>query len=289
MRAFSVCNVDHPNLEVLQHSAAKHGYVLEVLGRDYGKDGTPWSHSAKLVILRDRLRHGDPPDSEVFAFVDAFDSCFANSAALTEAAFRSMDCDLLFSTTTVCFPRGSRASCERYPEGSAQEPPPRRPYLNSGMILGTAGAWRRLFQHYGDFIHAHGDDQEMMHAIYVDPDRPVTMKLDHDGACLMNLVYFKPRSRPLKVDAEGKAKNRETKTHPGIVSAPGMHIAKRFRAHHDFLREAHPELDVDGIAKRHRAYLRSRRKTLGSKRRRWIYGVLLAAVVLFVLVAESRR
>jgi len=282
MRAFSVCNVDHPNLEVLRHSAAKQGYDLEILGRDYGRDGTPWSHSAKLVILRDRLRRGnDVPDSEVFAFVDAFDTCFANPASETEAAFRGANCDLLFSTTAVCFPRSSRESCDRYPDGGAPAGP--RPYLNSGMILGTAGAWRRLFRHYGDFVHAHGDDQEMMHAVYVDPRRPVSIRLDRDGACLANLVYFRPRRRPLEPDGRGGARLRETGTRPGIVSAPGMHVPKRFRAYHDFVREAYPELDVDGVADRHLDYLRTKRK----KTHRRLYWIPLLAAALFAALAVS--
>jgi len=247
MRAFSVCNVDHPNLEVLEHTARQHGYDLEVIGRDYGKDGTPWYNSAKLQILKERLSRGDFPDpNEVIVFVDAFDSCFANSANALLENFLSLDCDILYSASRFCFPSKSYPVCMSYPDEDRRTD---RPYLNGGMAVGRVWAWRKFLEQY-DPTPFSRSEQALLHPMYVDPDRPVRMKLDHGAVCLLNVNHSKSGIHVLALDKDGRAYCRDTQTYPGIVSSPGIHRMSRFHTFHNYLREAHPELDTDRIKKK---------------------------------------
>jgi len=298
MRAFSVCNVEHPNLEVLEHTARQHGYDLEVIGRDYGKDGTPWYNSAKLRILKDRLARDDFPDpEEVVAFVDAFDSCFANGADELLRNFRSFDCDILYSASRFCFPSKSYAVCMRYPSEDRRSD---RPYLNGGMALGKVWAWRKLLDAY-DPTPFSKSEQALLHPMYVDPSRPVRMKLDHDGVCLLNVNYSKSGMHILARDEQGRAYCRDTKTYPGIVSSPGIHRMSRFHTFHNYLREAHPELDTDRIKRKSLKFTRRQKLPIhdvwnsawwtgqGMGRALFVLAVALLAAATFLLLRAAKK
>lgn len=257
MRAFSVCNIDHPNKQTLQHSARLFGYDLEFIGIDYR---LPWFNSAKLVIFRDmlfsrRFRSRDKlKGGQVIVFVDAFDTIFTGDSGRLLKEFEALQTDIVYGSSRYCYP-GRFA--KRYPDTGE----PRR-FLNGGIAVGRVGAWRRLFRHYGQAINATTrSEQAILHSIFTDPRCPVKIKLDSDSRIAYNLNrdQLRPMMFAISPDSECDVRFEETNTCPCIVQQPGIHRVHRFLQYYRLIGYLFPELDVQEIRMHHLAWLKKRR------------------------------
>jgi hypothetical protein len=128
-------NHDHPGLnQFLRPSCEYHGISLTVLPAKPAAVKGRWSNRKKDILLADFLETVD--DDEIIFSTDAYDAWLLAGEEEILRKYRAFKHPLVFSAERNCWPYDPELKA-RYPES-----PSSARYLNSGGMIGAAGAIR---------------------------------------------------------------------------------------------------------------------------------------------------
>lgn len=177
---------DDGKLTSLKKSCAENQLPLTILGNP-----CTWiCNAVKVRLMNDYLQ--TVPGDQLILFVDAYDVYINDSAETIAAAFKSFQCDVLFSAEANFYFRSDRLQYyywKYYPRLHQYYN-----YLNSGSYIGTAGALKTMMSdistsynvdlHDDDQLLEIRSDQYLFSRFYVDSyhrgiNTSITVRLDH--------------------------------------------------------------------------------------------------------------
>ena len=217
MRFVTVCNMEHPILEVLKRSAQYHGIDLTVLGlgKPYHGNGT------KITLVREFLASMEP--EEVLVYTDAWDSLFVAPETRFREKFAEFKRPIVFGAEQNLGVRGNDVlwtwqfmpTYLRYPSS----PTPYR-FLNAGGFMGEAKSLLDLFDQVPIEANTPSDQTVFTQHYARNPD---LLDLDrHQEIFACNGGRAGLEDSDYTVLPDGDILNEITKTHPCIVHIPGV-------------------------------------------------------------------
>ncbi|HPG25638.1 MAG: hypothetical protein H6748_13600 [Spirochaetaceae bacterium] len=232
MRTLTFATAHEGYLPILERSAERHGFALEVLGR-----GEPWlGMTAKLLAYHAAI--GDLAPEAVVMIVDAYDVFFAGPATETAELFEKTRMPYLLSSQPY-FPHSPRmrhlvdrvmglggsllsSELETHELG--------RPCM--GAFMGRAGALSKLLGALIRLEDRHRTENDQILVNLHLRDRPGDAHLDHDCRIFQNLWRtrgrlpwhgtFHPDDRRAELELlpTGRVENRRTGSLPQVIHGP---------------------------------------------------------------------
>lgn len=178
------------------------GPVLS-LGPDNKRE--PWRFSLKLDHEDAACRQLD--EADLLLYTDAYDVVPVDSLPVVVAKYLSLDADLVVSGETGLWP----AKRWSLPYPPSADP---FPYLNSGGMMGTARAFRAVFDQHA--YEETADDQAYWTRVYLEGTRGISLRLDTRAELFLSLF-----GAQVGVDVDKRPIAVATGTHPSFVHANG--------------------------------------------------------------------
>lgn len=209
-------DIDRWELGYLNRSVKRAGGSLNVIVSSSRIGRLPVGFNQKVILMYKQVK--EHKEDDIVMMVDGYDVMFVSSVDEIMDKYRRMNMGdkVLFSCEPGCWPVTApyEKLCSSYPQSKDKYP-----YLNSGIIIGTARGWKRIIEPrlqelYDNVI----DDQGFYAESFI--TNPELFKLDSKCEISQNLVG------PVKDDIEWKEdkkrwQNKITGEYPCILHDNG--------------------------------------------------------------------